>query len=135
MHRPSAIVSLPYESREMISLASVKDRSAGPLVAWVAVVVLGILYLDAHATQPGDGGGVEARRFRVATSGHVLLYDVRGLLIFSGGITAARGHRGDSYGRAAVHDRILNPEGTRSGSPVFGCPLAAPRSTVSQESR
>jgi hypothetical protein len=77
-----------------------------------------------------DAGGVEAGRFRVATSGHVLLYDARGRLKFSGGITAARGHRGDNFGRAAVLGWILGEEGDRAGSPVFGCPLAAPRSTV-----
>jgi len=82
-----------------------------------------------------DPGGAEARRFRVATSGHVLVYDGRGRLIFSGGITAARGHSGDNYGRAAVLDRILNPEGGRSGSPVFGCPLTTPRPTLNEEIR
>jgi len=82
-----------------------------------------------------DRGGVEARRFGVETSGHVLLYDRQGQLVFSGGITAARGHAGDSYGRAAVLDRILNTEGGRAGSSVFGCPLTTPRSTAHAESR
>jgi hypothetical protein len=82
-----------------------------------------------------DRGGAEARRFSVATSGHVLLYDARGRLVFSGGITAARGHAGDNYGRAAVLDRILNEDEGRAGSPVFGCPLATPRSTADAESR
>ncbi len=34
-----------------------------------------------------DRGGGESRRFGVSTSGHVLLYDPEGRLIFSGGIT------------------------------------------------
>jgi len=88
---------------------------------------------DVHVYR--DLGGTEARRFRVATSGHVLVYDGRGRLIFSGGITAARGHRGDNYGREAVLDRILNRDGGRSGSPVFGCPLTTPRATRDEESR
>ncbi len=82
-----------------------------------------------------DPGGVEARRFSVATSGHALLYDARGRLVFSGGITAARGHAGDNYGRAAVLDRILNEEGRRAGGPVFGCPLTTPRSSAKEECR
>ena len=80
-----------------------------------------------------DRGGAEGRRFKVMTSGHVLAYDFRGLLVFSGGITAARGHNGDNYGRAALLDLILNREGGQSRSPVFGCPLTTPGSTVSKE--
>jgi hypothetical protein len=68
----------------------------------------------------------EARRFGVATSGHVLLYDRRGALIFSGGITAGRGERGDNLGRAAVLGLIMGKNGGDPGFPVFGCPLATP---------
>ena len=49
-----------------------------------------------------DPGGAEARRFGVATSGHVLLYDTRGDLIFSGGITPGRGEQGDNAGPGGV---------------------------------
>jgi hypothetical protein len=80
-----------------------------------------------------DTGGVEARRFGVTTSGHTLLFDPWGRLLFSGGITAARGHEGDNYGRAAVLERILNEERNRANSPVFGCPLATPRSTANED--
>ncbi len=74
-----------------------------------------------------DPGGEEARRFGVATSGHVLLYDPGGRLLFSGGITSARGHRGDNRGRDAVLDRMLGRAAGTAESPVFGCPLATPR--------
>lgn len=73
-----------------------------------------------------DEGGVEARRFGVATSGHVLLFDRAGRLLFSGGITPARGHQGDSLGRDALLER-LSGHGAYSGparSPVFGCSLS-----------
>jgi hypothetical protein len=82
-----------------------------------------------------DRGGVEARRFGVATSGHALLYDPGGQLLFSGGITSARGHAGDNCGRAAVLDHILNNKGGQAGSSVFGCPLTTPRSTANEECR
>ena len=75
-----------------------------------------------------DEGGDEARRFGAATSGHVMLYDAAGRLQFSGGITPARGHEGDSLGRDAVIDLIDTDASTsRPCSPVFGCPLATPR--------
>ena len=206
----------------MSSVSRVSKRSLALLATWGAVVVSGILFLEAYAARPGDGGtpagrwaagsriqrdhrratlliflhphcpcsranigelayimdrcrdrlsvhaillgtpfldgsgqseierdlaglpdvhvypdrgGIEARRFSVATSGHTLVYDTRGRLVFSGGITAARGHAGDNYGRAAVLDRILREEGRRAGSPVFGCPLTTPRSTAKEERR
>lgn len=80
-----------------------------------------------------DQGGSEARRFGVVTSGHVLLYDAQGRLTYSGGITSARGHQGDNYGREAVLAQILGMEGDRRGNPVFGCPLATPQPPVREE--
>jgi hypothetical protein len=71
-----------------------------------------------------DRDGVEARRFRAETSGQVVLYDGSGDLVFSGGITPARGHAGDSAGRDTIirllteHDRLLG-----STAAVFGCSL------------
>jgi hypothetical protein len=64
------------------------------------------LWRDA-ATLPGalvlaDEGGLEAARFGAATSGEVLLYDGKGLRLFAGGITSARGHAGTSVGEQAV---------------------------------
>ena len=82
-----------------------------------------------------DKGGATARRFRVETSGHVVLYNSRGRLSYSGGITAARGHRGDNYGRAAVIDRILGAERYEPASPVFGCPLTAAALPSGEEQR
>lgn len=73
-----------------------------------------------------DPGGVESRRFGVATSGHVLLYDGGGVLAFSGGITPARGHCGDNDGRGAILAMLRHGRPDRPTHPVFGCPLAAP---------
>ncbi len=70
-----------------------------------------------------DANGIEARRFRVRTSGHVLLYGSDGRLLFSGGITAGRGHAGDSAGRRAVLARLSKQEIGRETAPVYGCSL------------
>src|SRR5712692_5114154 len=64
------------------------------------------LWRDA-ASIPGvkpieDLDGREALRFGASTSGQTLLYDVSGRLLFSGGITSARGHAGANDGRDAV---------------------------------
>lgn len=83
-----------------------------------------------------DATGAEQRRFGLRTSGHVLLYDAAGALRFSGGITAARGHEGDSMGAAAILSLVsaaspaataaFEPGARRAAfrtAPVFGCPL------------
>ena len=72
-----------------------------------------------------DDDGVEAGRFGAATSGQTVLYDAAGRLIFSGGITAARGHAGDNAGRAAVVSLLINDESEQKETPVYGCPLFA----------
>jgi hypothetical protein len=70
-----------------------------------------------------DQGGVEAHRFDVEGSGHVLLYAPSGKLLFSGGITASRGHEGSNMGRSAIVSFILDGHSPVSHTPVFGCSL------------
>ena len=72
-----------------------------------------------------DDGGVEAGLFHAATSGQTVLYDSAGNLLFSGGITGARGHAGDNAGRTAIVSLLTSDEGEGRGTPVFGCPLFA----------
>lgn len=73
-----------------------------------------------------DRGGVEARRFRVDASGHTLLYDAGGALVFSGGVTGARGHEGDNAGRQRLL-AALERGGEPGSARVFGCALAEQR--------
>ncbi len=73
-----------------------------------------------------DDDGVEAARFGAATSGQVVLYDAHGRLIFSGGITASRGHAGDNDGRDTVVALLTRGHAMRHDSPVFGCSLLDP---------
>jgi hypothetical protein len=65
----------------------------------------------------------EARRFSAMTSGHTLLFDRSGQLLFSGGITSSRGHEGENVGRAAVMDLIQGRNSAINATPVFGCPI------------
>lgn len=67
--------------------------------------------------------------FGPLTSGHVLLYAADGALIFSGGITLARGELGDNPGRRALEAAIADAAGP-GVAPVFGCPLAGDTDTV-----
>jgi hypothetical protein len=72
-----------------------------------------------------DFEGQEASKFNVSTSGHTLLYDGNGNLIFSGGITAARGHAGDNQGADLVLASIDRGNGGSTSTPVFGCPVSS----------
>lgn len=74
-----------------------------------------------------DVDGREAARFGARVSGFSLLYDAEARLVFAGGLTAMRGHEGDSAGlrqiAAAMDGRPLE---MRDG-PTFGCALHDPR--------
>jgi hypothetical protein len=70
-----------------------------------------------------DEGGVEARRLHVATSGQTLLFNQGGQLLFSGGITAGRGHSGDNAGRDAIVSLVNTGKAKLHKTSVFGCSL------------
>jgi len=70
-----------------------------------------------------DPEGREARLFGAESSGHVVLYDVHGHLIFHGGITSARGHAGDNAGENTVIGLLAGTKTPLNETPVFGCGL------------
>lgn len=70
-----------------------------------------------------DSEAAEARRFRVRTSGHIVLYSPDGHLLFSGGITDGRGHVGPSPGGQAVLAWLLGTGTETRAAPVYGCSL------------
>lgn len=73
-----------------------------------------------------DVDGAEARRFGGKTSGHTLLYDATGRLLFSGGITESRGHAGGNAGESCIISLVNNHTAKRSSTFVFGCSLNGP---------
>jgi hypothetical protein len=70
-----------------------------------------------------DIDGTEAARFGAKTSGHTLLFDRTGTLVFSGGITASRGHAGRNAGESAIIAAVNGTQSDRPRTPVFGCSL------------
>lgn len=82
-----------------------------------------------------DDDGAEARRFHAVTSGQTALYDVDGRLLFSGGITASRGHSGDNAGRSAIVSLLNAGDAERRETSVFGCPLYDGRSECLEEAQ
>ncbi len=79
--------------------------------------------------------GREARLFGAATSGQTMVYDRDGRLLFSGGITAARGLYGDSAGASAIAALLDGPTSHASQqTAVYGCALFTPRSSPAKPS-
>jgi len=74
-------------------------------------------------TVAADPDGKIATSFGALTSGQVLLFDPRGRLCFSGGITGSRGHEGDNVGADAVTSAILGKTDTLVRTPAYGCSL------------
>jgi hypothetical protein len=86
---------------------------------------------DTAARIPGvsvhvDVDGAEAARFGAATSGQVLLYDTAGRRRFSGGLTNARGHVGESPAQERIAAIVEGGETEDATARVFGCALAGP---------
>jgi hypothetical protein len=70
-----------------------------------------------------DPGGEMAKSFGAETSGDVIAYGADGRLLFHGGVTAARGHEGDSFGRQRLLAVLRGEAPDKRESPVFGCNL------------
>ena len=70
-----------------------------------------------------DVDGHEAALFGAETSGYVLLYDTQGQLLFSGGITASRGHAGENAGENAIISMLAGKAPGLQRTPVYGCSL------------
>lgn len=74
-----------------------------------------------------DIDGQESARFEALTSGQTVVYNSEGVLIFSGGITGARGHAGDNWGEDMLVCALSNGKAKdRNRSAVFGCSIFSP---------
>jgi hypothetical protein len=117
-------------------LERLKDRFAGRLATYVVLLRpsdvgeewdRGDLWDKAGGmrgvTVVRDLDGREAARFGAVTSGQTLVYDARGRLLFSGGLTAARGREGEAVGARRIASLLTTGTADRDVSPVFGCAL------------
>ncbi len=98
--------------------------------AWVRSALWRMAEAIPGATLYSDVDGTEARRFRANTSGETFLYSPERRLLFHGGLTASRGHRGDNAGRAAVEALLSGNATAQHQTPVFGCCLHDRQCTV-----
>ncbi len=126
----------PCTRTSLAELARIMSHSSPSLSAYVLFYRPGLsprgwektdLYLQAEAI-PGvraitDVDGLEAQRFHATTSGHTLVYDISGKLIFSGGITCSRGNVGDNPGSEAIIAWMSGSKNQITRTPVFGCSI------------
>jgi hypothetical protein len=137
----------PCTRASVSELAQVMVRMQGKVYAYVLFLKpqsSGVEWEDTDlrrsaAAIPGvkvlsDVDGVEARRFGAETSGHTLLFGRDGHLLFSGGITEARGHAGDNAGEHSIESLVNNQAPARTATFVFGCSLAD-RSQIGDKTR
>jgi len=98
-----------------VSLPGVPDAEGGALWAQAANI--------AGAQRVRDPGGRMARQFGARTSGQTFLFDADGRRLFSGGLTARRGHEGGNAGAAAIAAHLRCDPRAPPATPVFGCAL------------
>ncbi len=110
-------------SGDRLSLILVLDDSAGDRAGDANSSELLRLSQLPGVVTVHDQDGSEIRRFGMKTSGHSLLYHTAGTLVYSGGLTASRGHQGGNYGCDAVLAWVEGRDPGISGCPVFGCQL------------
>jgi hypothetical protein len=127
----------PCTRASIAELAQIMARAPGGVTASVLFVKPSGVGADwddtdlrrSAAAIPGvsvltDDNGIEAARFGAKTSGHTLVFNRNGTLVFSGGITATRGHAGPNAGENAVLSALRQQTPDRRRTSVFGCSLA-----------
>ncbi len=72
-----------------------------------------------------DPGSEIAKRFGALTSGHTLVYDTTGSLVFTGGLTPTRSHEGPNTGTASLVELLNGRSAIADQTPVYGCPLCS----------
>lgn len=125
---------------------ALKNRSVA--IPWIETALNPL-----HPNWISDPNGEIAESFGMLTSGHVIVLQPDGSLLFSGGVTQSRGHRGDNS-HAQSLSQVLNPQNNHEPSnsplmqsspdqislsqtytqdsstiyrtPVFGCPIQTP---------
>jgi hypothetical protein len=108
-----------------LSIIAILYRPIGSAPDWDHADIRRSIEAIPGARVQSDEGGREAKLFHAATSGAAILFDGSGRLLFSGGITGARGHSMSGGGRDTVIQWALSGSAARGSAPVYGCSLFA----------
>jgi hypothetical protein len=110
-------------TRDKLAATVVFVRPHGAPAGWDVTSYQALVARMPGVASTIDTDAVEAGRFGAATSGATLLYTRDGRLAFTGGLTAERGHEGDSFGQERIVALLTTGKADRAESPVFGCAL------------
>jgi hypothetical protein len=119
------LAELMAQCQGLVTASVLFYKPAGASDDWVKTELWQSAAAIPGVTVGFDEAGREALRFNSATSGQVVLYDTAGQLLFSGGITGARGHAGANAGRSAIVELLRAGAAERDRTAVFGCALFA----------
>lgn len=86
-----------------------------------------------HVRVDCDMNGMEASSAGATVSGHVVLRNPAGEIVFRGGITKSRGRIGENTGRRIILALLQGDSVDHSETPTFGCPLFTPRECCEKE--
>ena len=102
---------------DVIMVSETSDEARQGELWTIAAAIPGVTII-------ADPDGALAARLGAQTSGQTYAFDAGGKLLFSGGITPARGHMGENTGSDALGAILMKQQPTQSHSPVFGCALS-----------
>jgi len=122
------LAELMAHCQKLVGAHVVFFRPSGSVEDWAHSDLWRAVELIPGVTVQSDEDGREARLFHADTSGHTVLYDAQGQLVFNGGITISRGHSGDNAGRDAIMAFLHAKTMDRAQTPVFGCLILDPSS-------
>lgn len=105
-------------------------QSAGFSDSWVRSGLWNTTAAIPGVTVQADPRGLIGQKFGAQTSGYVLLYNPAGQLLFSGGITASRGHAGDNAGEDTIIALVDGHNPSLTHTSVFGCSLLDQQDTT-----
>ena len=119
----SEFTSIVQSARQPLTAQVVFVKPAGASTGWEKSPLWDVACEIPGVSVICDDDGRLASKFHVTTSGHAVHYDRSGQLIFSGGITASRGHYGSNSASDSLIALVNNESSHQQCSPVFGCHL------------
>lgn len=118
----SELVRLQQHGRAPLDVIAIIDN-AGFTAATAKPMVDRLQAIPGMAVEL-DADGTATAAFGARTSGQILLYDPKGDLVFSGGITESRAHEGDNVGDRAILSILAGNRPAVRHTPTFGCALS-----------
>jgi len=110
-------------TRERFQFVAVFEKPAGRNDDWIKAELWKRAEGISGLSRVIDVDGKLVNAFHAKTSGDTVVYSPEGILLFHGGLTPGRDHRGSNAGRTFLETWTRETPPETVTSPVFGCPL------------